>query len=375
LLVWYNKDGSKGSDLMESVYIHIPFCKSICSYCDFCKMLYNGPWVTQYLNALIKEIQDKYLGEEIKTLYIGGGTPSALSIKDLRYLFEIISGFNLEKLEEFTFECNLNDIDEELLQLLRENKVNRLSIGIESFNADKLKFMERNHTFEEAKEKMKLIRKSGFDNVNVDLIYGIPGESLKDLKKDLELILKLEPDHISTYSLIVEDNTKIGISGVLPIPEELDASMYEYIVDRLEMKKYKHYEVSNFSLKNKESKHNLQYWNNNEYYGFGLGAHGYIHGVRYENTRNLTKYVNGEFLKSEEMLSKEDKMYNELMLGFRKMEGISLREFFLKYEINMQEAFDLHQVLKDEELIVDGEYIYVNPLYIYVMNEILIKIL
>lgn len=360
---------------MESVYIHIPFCKSICSYCDFCKMLYNGPWVTQYLNALIKEIQDKYLGEEIKTLYIGGGTPSALSIKDLRYLFEIISGFNLEKLEEFTFECNLNDIDEELLQLLRENKVNRLSIGIESFNADKLKFMERNHTFEEAKEKMKLIRKSGFDNVNVDLIYGIPGESLKDLKKDLELILKLEPDHISTYSLIVEDNTKIGISGVLPIPEELDASMYEYIVDRLEMKKYKHYEVSNFSLKNKESKHNLQYWNNNEYYGFGLGAHGYIHGVRYENTRNLTKYVNGEFLKSEEMLSKEDKMYNELMLGFRKMKGISLREFFLKYEINMQEAFDLHQVLKDEELIVDGEYIYVNPLYIYVMNEILIKIL
>ena len=375
MLVWYNKDGSKGSDLMESVYIHIPFCKSICSYCDFCKMLYNGPWVTQYLNALIKEIQDKYLGEEIKTLYIGGGTPSALSIKDLRYLFEIISGFNLEKLEEFTFECNLNDIDEELLQLLRENKVNRLSIGIESFNAAKLKFMERNHTFEEAKEKMKLIRKSGFDNVNVDLIYGIPGESLKDLKKDLELILKLEPDHISTYSLIVEDNTKIGISGVLPIPEELDASMYEYIVDRLEMKKYKHYEVSNFSLKNKESKHNLQYWNNNEYYGFGLGAHGYIHGVRYENTRNLTKYVNGEFLKSEEMLSKEDKMYNELMLGFRKMEGISLREFFLKYEINMQEAFDLHQVLKDEELIVDGEYIYVNPLYIYIMNEILIKIL
>lgn len=360
---------------MESVYIHIPFCKSICSYCDFCKMLYNGPWVTQYLNALIKEIQDKYLGEEIKTLYIGGGTPSALSIKDLRYLFEIISGFNLEKLEEFTFECNLNDIEEELLQLLRENKVNRLSIGIESFNAAKLKFMERNHTFEEAKKKMKLIRKSGFDNVNVDLIYGIPGESLKDLKKDLELILKLEPDHISTYSLIVEDNTKIGISGVLPIPEELDASMYEYIVDRLEMKKYKHYEVSNFSLKNKESKHNLQYWNNNEYYGFGLGAHGYIHGVRYENTRNLTKYVNGEFLKSEEMLSKEDKMYNELMLGFRKMEGISLREFFLKYEINMQEAFDLHQVLKDEELIVDGEYIYVNPLYIYVMNEILIKIL
>lgn len=360
---------------MESVYIHIPFCKSICSYCDFCKMLYNGPWVTQYLNALINEIQDKYLGEEIKTLYIGGGTPSALSIKDLRYLFEIISRFNLEKIEEFTFECNLNDINEELLQLLKENRVNRLSVGIESFNEDKLKFMERSHTFVEAKDKMKLMRKFGFDNINLDLMYGIPGETLKDLKKDLDLILKLEPDHISTYSLIVEDNTKVGISGVLPIKEELDASMYEYICDKLDMKKYVHYEVSNFALKGKESCHNLQYWNNNEYYGFGLGASGYIHGVRYENTRSLTKYVKGEFVKSEGILSKEDKMYNELMLGFRKMEGINLKEFFKKYEINMQEAFDLHEVLRNEELIVDGEYIYVNPEYIYVMNEILIKIL
>lgn len=360
---------------MESVYIHIPFCNSICSYCDFCKMLYNGSWVTQYLNALINEIQDRYLGEEIKTLYIGGGTPSSLSIKDIRYLFEIISRLNLDKLEEFTFECNLNDINEDLLQVLRENGVNRLSIGIESFNEDKLKFMERYHTFSDAKEKMKLIRKMGFNNVNVDLIYGIPGETLKDLKKDLDLILKLEPDHISTYSLIVEDNTKIGINGVLPIPEELDASMYEYICDKLDVKKYNHYEISNFALKDRESRHNLQYWNNNEYYGFGLGAHGYIHGVRYENTRSLTKYVKGEFLKSEEILSKEDKMYNELMLGFRKMEGINLKDFFMKYEINMQEAFDLRDVLKEEELIVDGEYIYVNPEYIYVMNEILIKII
>lgn len=360
---------------MESVYIHIPFCKSICTYCDFCKMLYNGSWVTQYLNALINEIQDKYDGEEIKTMYIGGGTPSSLSIKDLRYLFEIISKFNLEKVEEFTFECNLNDINEELLTILLENGVNRLSIGIESFNEDKLAFMGRSHTFTDALSKMKLIRQMGFSNVNVDLIYGISNETLRDLKKDLDLILKLEPDHISTYSLIVEDNTKISLDGVIPIPEELDASMYEYICDKLDVRKYNHYEVSNFAKKGMESKHNLKYWNNEEYYGFGLGAHGYIHGVRYENTRSLTQYVKGNFLKKEEMLSKEDKMYNELMLGFRKLEGINLKDFFLKYEVNMQEVFDLHDVLRDEELIVSGEYIYVNPEYIYVMNEILIKIL
>ena len=227
------------------------------------------------------------------------------------------------------------------------------------------------------------------------MIYGIPGETLKDLKKDLELILKLNPDHISTYSLIVEDNTKIGIQGVVPISEELDASMYEEICDLLDVKKYEHYEVSNFAkpgyesehnlnywnngeyyaLKGKKSKHNLKYWNNEEYYGFGLGASGYTNGVRYENTRSLTEYVKGNVRKKEEILSVEDKMYNELMLGFRKIEGINLKEFFIKYGVNMQEVFDLHEVLKNEELIVDGEYIYVNPEYIYVMNEILIKIL
>lgn len=360
---------------MESVYIHIPFCRSICSYCDFCKMLYNGSFVTQYLNALLKEIKDRYDGEEIKTLYIGGGTPSSLSIKDLKYLFEIVRQFNLTKLEEFTFECNLNDLNEELLQFLFDNGVNRLSIGIESFNEDKLKFMERFHSYQEACNIFKIIRNIGFTNVNVDLIYGIPGETLKDLKKDLELILKLNPDHISTYSLIVEDNTKIGIQGVIPILEELDASMYEEICDLLDVKKYEHYEVSNFALKGKKSKHNLKYWNNEEYYGFGLGASGYTNGVRYENTRSLTEYVKGNVRKNEEILSVEDKMYNELMLGFRKMEGINLKEFFIKYGVNMQEVFDLHEVLKNEELIVDGEYIYVNPEYIYVMNEILIKIL
>lgn len=360
---------------MESVYIHIPFCKSICSYCDFCKVLYHGPWVVQYLNALVEEIKDKYDGEVIKTMYIGGGTPSALDMKDLKYLFEIVNHFNLAPDLEFTFECNLNDINEELLTFLKENRVNRLSIGIESFNPKKLQFMERNHTFEDANSKMKLMRKMGFDNINVDFMYGISKESIRDMKKDLDKILKLNPDHISTYSLIVEDNTKVGISGVLPIPEELDASMYEYICEKLELKNYEHYEVSNFALKGKKSKHNLNYWDNNEYYGFGLGAAGYIHGVRYENTRSLTKYLNGEFLFKEEVLSKEDKMYNELMLGFRKMEGISLKEFFRKYEVNMQEVFDLKEVLAEEELIVDGEYIYVNPEYIYVMNEILIKIL
>ncbi len=359
---------------MESVYIHIPFCKNICSYCDFCKMYYREEWALKYLQSLLLEIHDKYNGEEIKTLYIGGGTPSSLGIKELNILFDIVRELNLSDDLEFTFECNLDDITNELLIVLRKNRVNRLSIGIESFNENKQNFMGRHHTYEEAQQKIKMCRETGFNNINVDLMYGIPNETLKDLKKDLELILKLNPEHISTYSLIVEDNTRIGISGVLPIPEELDASMYEMICDKLDAKDYVHYEVSNFAKKGFECKHNLHYWDNDEYYGFGIGASGYVDGIRYDNTRSLTDYFKGKVRKKEEILSKEDKMYNELMLGFRKIEGISLKKFFEKYEINMQEAFDLREVLKEDELIVEGEYIFVNPQYIYVMNEILIKI-
>jgi len=215
---------------MGSVYIHIPFCKSICSYCDFCKMYYNGSFVTKYLNALINEIQERYLGEEVHTLYIGGGTPSSLTLKDLKYLFEIISKFNLEKLEEFTFECNLDDITEELLDFLKINGVNRLSIGIESFNEEKLKFMERKHTFLEAEEKMKLIRKVGFDNVNIDLIYGIPGETLKDLKKDLDLILN---SVIEANKRVVKNNLQYTAKLGLKICKEF---LYYFAVCKDEIK-------------------------------------------------------------------------------------------------------------------------------------------
>ena len=357
---------------MESVYIHIPFCKTICSYCDFCKVFYHGPWVTNYLNSLLKEIKEKYEGEEIKTLYIGGGTPSSLTIKDLKYLFSIINILKLNKLKEFTFECNLNDINEELLKLLKENRVNRLSIGIESFNEAKLSFMERSHTFKDAQEKISLARELGFDNINVDLIYGIPNETIKDLKKDLDQILELNPNHISTYSLIIEDNTKIA--NMIPISEDLDAEMYETICKKLEGK-YHHYEISNFAEPNKESLHNLNYWNNKEYYGFGLGAHGYIHGVRYENTRSLTSYFKDKYLLKEELLSQSDQMYNELMLGLRKLEGINCKEFYQKYKTNVQDAFNIKEALEEDELIYENDYLYINPEYIYVMNEILIKIL
>ena len=360
---------------MDAVYIHIPFCKKICTYCDFCKMYLNKKFVLPYLNALANEINDKYQGEEIKTLYIGGGTPSALSIKDLTYLLDIIKIFNLKKLIEFTFECNLNDINEELLKLLKEYKVNRLSIGIESFNEKKLSFMNREHTFEDALNKIKLCRKYGFDNINIDLIYGIPKETISVIKKDLKLVLKLNPEHISTYSLIIEDNTVIGITKLVPIDDELDEEMYNVICDTLKKKNYIHYEISNFAKKGYTSRHNINYWLNENYYGFGLGAHGYIGNVRYENTRSLTKYINGNYVLNQTLLSKEEDMNNSIMLGFRLLNGINLKYFYEKYHVNLQEYKDIKKLLEEKKLIYKNGYLKINPKYIYVMNEILITLI
>ncbi len=360
---------------MKSAYLHIPFCKHICSYCDFCKMNYDPKWVARYLKALKTEVDEKYNNEELETLYIGGGTPSCLSLEELNMLFKIIRQFRLAADFEFTFECNLDDITEDLLQFLYQNKVNRLSIGIESFDQNSLKFLERDHSFEQAENAIAMARKVGFNNINVDLIYALPTQSIPKLKKDINNVLKLNVEHISTYSLIIEDHTKIKTKNILPIDEEIDYKMYELIVKKLTANDYYHYEVSNFALKGFESRHNLTYWNNNYYYGFGLGAHGYMHGVRYQNTRSLTSYIEKKYVLEENILSKQDIMENELMLGLRKTNGINLSEFFDKYEVNLQDVFNIKPLLKTKELIYKDGNIFINPDKLYVMNEILLKLI
>ena len=359
--------------MTKSVYIHIPFCKNICSYCDFCKFIYNEKWVGAYLTGLNNEIKDRYMDDPIKTIYIGGGTPSALSIDELKRLFKIISVFNTNDLEEFTFECNLSDINEGLLEILKNNKVNRLSIGIQSFNKKNLEFMERNADFKDALKKVDLCHQYGFNNINLDLMYAIPGETLKDLKKDLNLFLKLNPTHISTYSLILEDHTKLSSKNVSYIEEELDYEMFKLISKKLNSAN--HYEISNFSIPGYESKHNLVYWNNEEYYGFGLGASGYIDDIRYQNTKNLKEYLLGNYVLEKEILGLKEKMDYEIMLGLRKLKGINILEFRNKYSKDIEEVYNLKPLLKSKDLIKKKGYIFINPQKIYIMNEILIKII
>ena len=360
---------------MKSAYIHIPFCNNICSYCDFCKVLYNKTWSKLYLAKLEQEIKEYYQGEELDTIYIGGGTPSALIKEDLYYLFQIIKNLKVSKDCEFTFECNINDINETFLDILRLNKVNRLSIGVESFNEDKLKQMKRpSRSYEETKEIIKLCRDYGFKNINLDLIYGFENEKLSLLKNDLKLLLSLKPEHISTYSLMIDDNTILGILNPNRIDDDNDFKMYKYICKKLKNSGYKHYEVSNFSLSGFSSKHNLRYWNNEEYYGFGLGASGYTLGLRYDNTKSLTKYLNGVTKVNSDLVSKREMMENELMLGLRKINGINLKEFYKKYNVNIQDEFPVQKLLKSKDLIYKKGYLSIPINKIYIMNEILIKL-
>lgn len=357
-----------------SVYIHIPFCKSICSYCDFCKVLYNQEWAVKYLKELKREIEDRYMGENIKTIYIGGGTPSCLSLKEIEFILALKNMFKINNLEEFSFECNIEDINVDLLNLLKKYDVTRLSIGIESFDKNNLEFMKRSHNYEDTLAKIELARSLGFDNINLDLIYALPNEKISVLKKDLKYLISLNPEHISTYSLEINDNTFLKYQKINPISEDADYEMYDYICKKLKKMGYNHYEISNFSKNGYESKHNLVYWNNQEYYGFGCGASGYISGVRYDNTKNLSEYIKGNYKNNEQMLSFEGIMEYELILGLRKTEGINLQEFYNKYSVNMQDVFPIKPLILNGDLIYKNGYIKINPKKMYIMNEILLKL-
>ena len=359
----------------KSVYIHVPFCKIICSYCDFCKFYSNEKWINDYLIALKKEIDDRYMDEVIKTIYIGGGTPSALNIEQLDKLFSIIEVFNKDDEIEFTFECNLNDLTEQLITFLKNKGVNRLSVGIQSFDKGNLEFLNREADYFDAKEKLAMCKKIGINNINVDLIYAIPGQTLSSLKKDLKLMCELDINHISTYSLMIEDNTLLSHKKVLPIDEVLDAKMYKLICSYLKRRGFNHYEVSNFAKNKAESKHNLVYWNNEQYYGFGPGASGYLDTIRYDNTRSLTSYIKGNYILNKDILGPKEIMDYEVILGLRKTKGINIKEFYDKYHVNIQSKYPIEELLENEDLIYKDGNIFINPDKLYIMNEVLLKLI
>ena len=356
----------------KSLYIHIPFCKNICSYCDFCKMYYNEDLVDKYLESLNEELVNAYKGEVLNTIYIGGGTPSSLSIKQLEKLFNILDKVKNSSSLEFTFEANINDINTELLEILVKNKVNRISIGIETVNPKYLKLMERSHSKEEVGDKISLVKKY-FSNINVDFMYGFNNQTIAELKTDLDFFKELDVPHISIYSLILEPNTKLFINNMTPLDEEIESNMYFYIINYLKELGYNHYEVSNFSKSGYESRHNLVYWNNEYYYGIGLGASGYIDNIRYTNTRSINKYLLGNRVLDNTIIDDEINMENEMMLGLRKIEGVNKGSFLKKYGKSIEEVFNIEELIKDKLLVDKDGYLFIPIEKMYLQNSILVN--
>lgn len=349
------------------IYIHIPFCIKKCEYCDFVSYCNKEKYVPQYINALKKEIKNNINKEyKITTIYIGGGTPSSIEENYIADIIETIKlNMNDENLKEFknvevTIEVNPGTVTEKKLKTYKEIGINRLSIGLQETHDELLKSIGRIHTYEEFLKTYNLARKIGFNNINVDLIIALPNQTIQDIKENLEKIIKLNPEHISVYSLILEEGTpfynKYNENKIKLPDEELERNMYWYVKNTLENNGYVHYEISNFSKKGFESKHNMNCWNQEEYLGFGVAAHSYNNKTRYSNTNSIEEYIKGSNKIIHEEQTLEDMQKEYMLLGLRKIEGINIQKFKNKFAQNPIFIFkEQLSKLVDEELIVIDE--------------------
>ncbi len=352
------------------VYVHIPFCKQKCYYCDFISYCNKDNLIDDYVKAVRKEIRMQNIQSQITTVYIGGGTPSYIDSKYIVEIIEEIKKKNISKRPEITIEVNPGTVTKEKLKNYKKCGINRLSIGLQSAQDEILKEIGRIHNFEQFLETYQMARKVGFKNINVDLILGIPNQRIKDLKNSLEKIIELQPEHISVYSLIVEDGTPIANKiekGELELPDEdTERNMYWYVKNTLELNGYIHYEISNFAKKGRESKHNKNCWNQNQYFGFGVAAHSYRDITRYSNTEKIEEYIKNvmtERLDRNRIIHEIQKEYDAekeyMLLGLRKIEGINISEFKLKFGDNPIYLFrnELKKLTDEGLIIVDEDYI------------------
>ena len=363
------------------IYIHIPFCKQKCYYCDFVSFSNKEEYIEKYIETLKREIDSYDLSKyNITTIYIGGGTPSWIPSEKIQEILEKIRQKISEnqtrwKDIEITIELNPGTVDEEKIKKYKEIGINRLSIGLQSTNNKLLKEIGRIHTFEDFKDTYNTVKKVGFENINVDLMIGLPNQTISDVKESLNEIIKLNPTHVSVYSLIVEENTKMEQlinNKELQLPdEELERQMYWYVKNTLELNGYNHYEISNFAKKGKESKHNLNCWEQKEYIGLGLAAYSYLNGVRYGNTSDIEKYINvQDFLNRseleesgirivDEVQSLEDKRKEYMLLGLRKIDGVSIQKFKEKFVENPIFLFrkELEKLVNEKLITIDGDCI------------------
>ena len=350
-----------------SAYVHIPFCTQICYYCDFSKVFIKNQPVDSYLEHLLQEFHS-YDIQKLRTLYIGGGTPTALSAPQLEVLLDgLTKNLDLSVLEELTIEANPGDLDEDKIAVLKNSAVNRVSLGVQTFDDKMLKKIGRSHLEKDIYENIDRLKLAGFDNISIDLIYALPGQTMDQVKDNVAKAIALDIPHMSLYSLILENHTVFMNRmrrGKLPLPkEEVEAEMFEYIIAALELAGFEHYEISNFSKPGFESRHNLVYWDNAEYYGIGAGASGYVNGVRYKNHGPIRHYLKaveeGNARIHEEHLSLREQMEEEMFLGLRKKTGVSKARFEEKFGTSFENIYG--QVVRDlchqDLLQIEGQQI------------------
>ena len=354
------------------IYIHIPFCSSICAYCDFPKLLYDKKYIKSYLDALKKEIEDRYQNEEVVSIYIGGGTPTSLDVEELKYLLSLTSIFKKASDIEFTIESNIESLSLDKIKLLKEYGVNRVSLGVQTLNNTLLKELNRKHTKEDVIRVVSTLKEENFNNISIDYIYGINND-INVVKEDISTFLKLDIPHISCYSLIIEDNTIFKINNRKYIDEDIEFKMFNYIKDTLTDNGYKHYEISNYAKDGYYSKHNLNYWNNGEYYGFGFGAVSYLNNTRITNTKNLRCYLNQEYVYLEEVEDENTSIANTFMLGFRLVKGIDILKFKERHNKDILENKLVVKLIKDGKLVLEDNRLYIHPDYFYLSNEIILE--
>lgn len=357
--------------MTKNVYIHIPFCKSKCNYCSFISFP-KLELKEQYLKALQTEIKTLYKGEILKTLYIGGGTPSLLTADEIKNIYDL---FNTTSQTEITTELNPENITLEYLKALKDIGINRLSFGCQTFDENILKFIGRKHSPNDVINTIKTAQDVGFENISLDLIYGLPNQDTIIFENDLNKAIKLNIQHISLYGLKIDEGCYFYKNQPQNLPDnDLQANMYENAIKILTKNKFEHYEISNFSKPGYYSKHNLNYWDNSSYYGFGVAAHGYQNKTRYYNTSNLEKYICNP-TEHEEIneLSQQEILEEEIFLGLRKLKGINYKNINKKFNIDFEKKYEkiLTKYLKYGYIIKDKTHYRLSEKAIPVSNFIL----
>lgn len=318
---------------MISLYIHIPFCKSKCKYCDFLSFS-NTEYINAYKKALLNEINAFDCNNTVKSIFIGGGTPSLIDSSIISEIMDAISRFSISEKAEITIEANPGTITEEKVKTYRKSGINRISMGLQAWQNNLLKTLGRIHTNEEFAANYKIVQKY-FDNINIDIMFSLPDQSMDMWLETLENVTDLKPQHVSAYSLIVEEGTPFYNMKLNLPDEETDRKMYHSAIEYLKSKGYCQYEISNFAQKGYNSVHNSVYWQRGNYKGFGLGSASLIDNARYKNTENIKDYITGTTITEKEILNKEDQMAEYMFLGLRMTEGVSISHFNNEFNTDM----------------------------------------